>query len=276
MSHGIKFAAITGIGSTAWSGAAMSANPACSARGDPEAAEITRFGRTALQASASIFFWVDGAIGMADIQLEGVPEHFFRHYAEQMVNLDPQHVHRMELGRQSVAQLRPALGASTGGNEIYGSFLGRYGIVDVIDLLFWCEGRPVAGLGLMKRPNDPPVCTAAIDTAFALQRFVEYNLRRHSRIAELRLRQVLMRDYQLTARESSVAGLVAEGHTNAEIAARLDVSLPTVKTHLLHVLAKTGCENRTRLAATLAGEKSGTNQRAPPPARIPRTASSAE
>jgi len=237
----------------------MSINPACSARGDPEAAEITRFAMTALRASASIFFWVEGAIGMADIQLEGVPPHFFRHYAAQMVNLDPQHVHRMEIGRQSVAQLRPALGTPSSGNETYSSFLGRYGIVDVIDLLFWSEGRPVAGLGLMKRPTDPPVCTGAIDTAFALQRFVEYNLRRHSRIAQQRLRHVLMRNYQLTVRESNVAELVAQGHTNAEIAARLDVSLPTVKTHLLHVLAKTGCENRTRLAARVAQEKAGYN-----------------
>ncbi len=237
----------------------MSFNPACPTRGDPEASEITRFGQTALRASAAIFFWVEGAIGMADIQLEGVPAHFFHHYAAQMVNLDPQHVYRMQVGRQSVAQLRPLLGASTSGNEIYGNFLRRYGIVDIIDLLFWSEGRPVAGLGLMKRPSDPPVCTEAIETAFALHRFVEYNLPRHSRLAQQRLRQILMRTYQLTVRESSVAELVAQGQTNAEIASRLDISLPTVKTHLLHVLAKTGCENRTHLAATLAREKAGHN-----------------
>jgi DNA-binding CsgD family transcriptional regulator len=237
----------------------MSFNPACPARGDPEASEITRFGRTALRASAAIFFWVEGVIGMTDIQLEGVPPHFFHHYAAQMVNLDPQHVRRMEVGRQTVAQLRPLLRAATSTNEIYGNFLRHYGIVDVIDLLFWCEGRPVAGLGLMKRQNDPPVCPDTIEIAIALQRFVEYNLRRHSRVAQQRLRQVLMRTYELTDRESSVAELVAQGHTNAEIASRLDISLPTVKTHLLHVLAKTGCENRTHLAATLAHEKAGYN-----------------
>jgi DNA-binding CsgD family transcriptional regulator len=230
----------------------MSYKPACSDFNDPDAAEITRFGLASLRASAAIFFWVDGPLAMADIQLEGLHKQFFDQYAAQMINLDPQHVSKMETSRQSVAQLFPAERIVTSQTELYSNFLGRHGIVDVIDLLFYNEGAAIAGLGIMKRPSDPPFRRDEFETACALQRFVEYNLRRHSRVAQRRLRNILLRDYQLTRREADVAELAALGRTNAEIAGALEMSLPTVKTHLLHIMGKTESANRTHLAANLA------------------------
>jgi len=52
----------------------------------------------------------------------------------------------------------------------------------------------------------------------------------------------------LSARELEVAGLVAEGLPNKAIAARLHLSVRTVESHVRHVLAKVGLENRTQLA----------------------------
>lgn len=53
----------------------------------------------------------------------------------------------------------------------------------------------------------------------------------------------------LTTREREVLVSVADGLTNPEIAARLHVSMSTVKTHLDHVLAKTGAEHRAAAVA---------------------------
>ena len=57
------------------------------------------------------------------------------------------------------------------------------------------------------------------------------------------------RSSALTSREREVLIAVADGLTNPEIAARLHVSMSTVKTHLDHVLAKTGAEHRAAAVA---------------------------
>jgi DNA-binding NarL/FixJ family response regulator len=52
----------------------------------------------------------------------------------------------------------------------------------------------------------------------------------------------------LTPREREVVLGVAQGETNAEIAARLFMSVATVKAHISHILAKLGATNRTQIA----------------------------
>ncbi|MFD3456652.1 response regulator [Streptomyces sp. NPDC058691] len=49
-------------------------------------------------------------------------------------------------------------------------------------------------------------------------------------------------------REREVALAVAQGRTNAEIAASCFMSLPTVKSHVSHILTKLGLNNRVQIA----------------------------
>ncbi len=56
----------------------------------------------------------------------------------------------------------------------------------------------------------------------------------------------------LTPTERDVVGLVAEGHTNAEIGERLFISVNTVKKHLTHVYTKVDVDGRADLAAQVA------------------------
>jgi DNA-binding NarL/FixJ family response regulator len=58
----------------------------------------------------------------------------------------------------------------------------------------------------------------------------------------------------LSAREIEVLGAVARGLSNRDIARELHVSEATVKTHLLHVFAKLGVDDRTA-AVTVALER---------------------
>ncbi len=51
----------------------------------------------------------------------------------------------------------------------------------------------------------------------------------------------------LSSRELEIIGLVAEGLTNQEIAARLTISKRTVDNHVSNVFTKTGSKNRVAL-----------------------------
>ncbi len=64
------------------------------------------------------------------------------------------------------------------------------------------------------------------------------------------------RSTRLTKREREVLALLAHGATNREIAAELLISVPTVKTHVRHVLDKLYLRNRAEAAAFAARNSS--------------------
>ena len=55
----------------------------------------------------------------------------------------------------------------------------------------------------------------------------------------------------LTDTERSIAGLIAQGQTNRQVASALFVTQNTVQTHVRHIFQKLGVRSRTELAARL-------------------------
>jgi DNA-binding NarL/FixJ family response regulator len=60
---------------------------------------------------------------------------------------------------------------------------------------------------------------------------------------------------ELTPQERTVAGLVATGLTNREIAERLFVTTNTVETHVRHIFQKLAVSSRTQLAITFRADR---------------------
>ena len=55
--------------------------------------------------------------------------------------------------------------------------------------------------------------------------------------------------FALTDREQMVVHTLVKGSTNKEIASELSITVPTVKAHLKHIMAKTKCSTRTGILA---------------------------
>jgi DNA-binding CsgD family transcriptional regulator len=68
---------------------------------------------------------------------------------------------------------------------------------------------------------------------------------------------VELQDPKLTEREHSVLQLVSDGLTDKEIAARLSISVNTVRSHLDRIAGKTGLRKRSELTRLAIGLKLG-------------------
>ena len=53
----------------------------------------------------------------------------------------------------------------------------------------------------------------------------------------------------MTGREKEIVGLIAEGLSNKEIAARLHIATQTVKSHVHNILEKLALSSRLQIAA---------------------------
>lgn len=62
---------------------------------------------------------------------------------------------------------------------------------------------------------------------------------------------------ELTPRERDVLDGILQGWSNAQLAARLRISVPTVKTHVSNVLTKLGARSRSHAAALVRGAEDG-------------------
>jgi DNA-binding NarL/FixJ family response regulator len=60
----------------------------------------------------------------------------------------------------------------------------------------------------------------------------------------------IRRYHDLTARELEVLELIVNGKSNKRIAAALQISVATVKTHVFSIMRKLGADDRTHAATT--------------------------
>ena len=124
--------------------------------------------------------------------------------------------------------------------EFYNDFLARDGLHHGVNLFIFDQERDLGDLRIWRargRPDFSERDTGLLDA-----------LEPHLRRALLRC----ARSAGLTPREQDVAGLVARGCTDRDIARILGIGFGTVRTHLTNAMHKTGCANRAELAAAIS------------------------
>ncbi|HEY6068343.1 MAG TPA: helix-turn-helix transcriptional regulator, partial [Gaiellaceae bacterium] len=115
------------------------------------------------------------------------------------------------------------------------------------------RGRTLLALGqVRRRAKQKRAAREALEAAQAT--FAEFGAERWAERAAAELRRIGGRTrerWELTSTERRVAELVAEGHTNKEVAAVLVISVRAVEANLTRIYAKLGVRSRTELAHVL-------------------------
>jgi DNA-binding NarL/FixJ family response regulator len=128
---------------------------------------------------------------------------------------------------------------------------------DVDDLVFRALRAGASGFALKSRPLDELL--AAIRVVAAGEALLAPSVTRRlvARFAkEPGAFEESPRELEiLTSREREVLAAIARGRSNTEIAERLHLSVPTVKTHIGRILAKLGARDRAQLV--IAAYESG-------------------
>jgi NarL family two-component system response regulator LiaR len=100
------------------------------------------------------------------------------------------------------------------------------------------------------KSSDPATIVSAVRTVASGGAFFD------PRIADIVLRRLgharttTSADSPLTPRELDIVRLIADGHSNAEIASALHLALGTVKGHIADILAKLAASDRAQAAVT--------------------------
>ncbi len=136
-------------------------------------------------------------------------------------------------------------------SAFYRGFMVPNGYRHVTDMFLRRDGRIVGVASLLRCEDKPPFDSDEIAILKKLQCYVEYALHGVAGDRSSGDRETLRRALPLTERELDVVELVLQGCSNKAIQHKLDISLATVKTHLLRIFEKGGVSSRAALMARL-------------------------
>lgn len=199
--------------------------------------------------SVAVFYRIDPTLQARDFQLYGMPLPMHRAYLSHYREFDPLRPrHCLETGRPVVPLRLGLTRQSDASNRSYQGFLQRHDIVDVAEILARADGRPVAGLSLLRGAGLGSFSSRELNALDALQGLMQIAVRGLPGDGKA---TVPASRPLLTAREQQIAARLRDGVSNKQLARELGIGLPTVKTHLIHLYRKLGVDNRTQLVATL-------------------------
>lgn len=170
-------------------------------------------------------------------------------YLREFRAIDPIHPRYFEHSSRSVFRACDAVCDRAQLERYRLGFQQRLGVSDKAEVFMRDPaGHIIAGLRLSRSPVLGEFDADAMATLEALEPVLTAALH-----TALRDDLLMVMQARLTEREREVLHWIAQGLPNKAICARLDLALPTVKTHVTNVLTKYGVGSRAELIARLYG-----------------------
>ncbi|OPA90999.1 helix-turn-helix transcriptional regulator [Pseudomonas fluorescens] len=195
-------------------------------------------------ASQAAFYCVDRHLQARDFRLLGMSGEMHRDYLDNYRQFDPLQPRNCLSTGLAVVPLGLAMARQPlRDSRRYRDFLARYGVVDVVEIVAHRADQPQAAISLLR---------TAEQGVFTLEQLAQLNaLQVMLQMAVANMQPADDGLAGLTPKERQIAWLLRQGASNKQLAQALDVGLPTIKTHLIHLFRKTGVSSRTELVAAL-------------------------
>jgi DNA-binding CsgD family transcriptional regulator len=135
--------------------------------------------------------------------------------------------------------------------EFYKEFFKPMGYMYNTDIFFRRDGKIIAVLTLLRSDEMEAFSDNEIDLLKNIQPFLEYTLNQVYEPAKIDERKFIIDKYKLTGREIDVLEYAMGGMSNKLIAQELELSIPTVRTHLQHIYDKVGVHSTNELISII-------------------------
>lgn len=176
-----------------------------------------------------------------------------KEYAEKFWSIDPMHPSRYEDQDVTVISNSQIMGDAAWRNtQMLREFYQPHGYFHNCDMFLRQKDRIVAILSLVRRNPDQAFTDNEVALLEKLQPFIEYTLGQIYISNRVHNRSSLSSEYGLTAREMDVVEIALTGVGNKVLSTHLGISLPTLRTHMQNIFAKTGVRSNAELIAKLA------------------------
>jgi len=195
-------------------------------------------------ASQAAFYCVDRQLQARDFRLQGMSGEMHREYLDNYRQFDPLQPRNCLSSGLAVVPLGFAMARQPlRDSRRYQDFLQRYGVVDVVEIVAHRADQPQAAISLLRTAEQGVFTPDQLAQLNALQALLQ--------MAVANMQPCDDALAGLTPKERQIAWLLRQGASNKQLALELDVGLPTIKTHLIHLFRKTGVSSRTELVAAL-------------------------
>lgn len=201
----------------------------------------------ALPLDGCCFYRVEDGKHVVSHCLRGLSPYWLSRYSLHFWQLDPLHPARIASPLRLRCATRDAVGGDAGAQEYFERFLVPQDTEHQTELYFRCGARIVAGASLLRSARRGAFTPDQLGFLDTLVGFVEHSMLLDDGAA-------CGSDIPgLTPREREIAHLIGAALCNKDICRRLNIALPTVKTHIGRILVKAGVRNRAELMKRLHG-----------------------